>query len=452
MGKMSVSNVDALSQVGALYVANAQAGATAKDAAQAISQKGVDLQNNLNALSGVAQLSVSIAEAIGKSIPDAGLYAAALSLANNLQQIARQIENNQPISEALVLQAASDISSIAGGEALLVAAAAGSGIAATVGIGLVLASAGLTIAAMAAGDQASSAPIQAAIQGTYGVLKDGLLSIPQYPDKVRQSLDELGALPREVDPSREAPMFPALPKNWQPRPRYPLQGPNTKYRDPLAIDLDGDGVIRTSSNKTNGVFFDHDGNGFAESTGWISAQDGLVVWDRNGNGRIDSGSELFGDNSLLRSGAKASGGLQALSEWDSNKDGRIDEADVHFGDLRIWRDVNQDGVSQVNELKTFSEAGIASFSLAFDVTNEGPDASGNSKVRVGSFTRVDGSSGLAGEIALRRDTALSVSVSSFTTSEAIAALPNLSGYGNLLDLHQELAKEDVAIVAAGGKG
>ena len=61
MGKMSVSNVDALSQVGALYVANAQAGATAKDAAQAISQKGVDLQNNLNALSGVAQLSVSIA-------------------------------------------------------------------------------------------------------------------------------------------------------------------------------------------------------------------------------------------------------------------------------------------------------------------------------------------------------------------------------------------------------
>jgi hypothetical protein len=83
-------------------------------------------------------------------------------------------------------------------------------------------------------------------------------------------------------------------------------------RSPLVLDLDGDGVetIGTSAK----IHFDHDGNQFAETTGWVGKDDGLLVWDRNSNGRIDDGSELFGNNSRLAAGGKAANGFDALAE------------------------------------------------------------------------------------------------------------------------------------------
>ena len=69
-----------------------------------------------------------------------------------------------------------------------------------------------------------------------------------------------------------------------------------KY-DPLIIDLDRDGVFTKS--KENGVYFDFDGDGFKEKTAWVDDGDGLLVLDRNGNGVIDNGSELFGDKTVL---------------------------------------------------------------------------------------------------------------------------------------------------------
>lgn len=74
-------------------------------------------------------------------------------------------------------------------------------------------------------------------------------------------------------------------------------------RSPLVIDLDGDGVETTTVEK--GTHFDHDGNGFAERSGWVGKDDGLLVRDINGNGQIDNGTELFGNNSVLSSGQKA---------------------------------------------------------------------------------------------------------------------------------------------------
>ncbi|MBR1778037.1 MAG: calcium-binding protein [Alphaproteobacteria bacterium] len=73
-------------------------------------------------------------------------------------------------------------------------------------------------------------------------------------------------------------------------------------RSPLAIDLDGDGVETVSV--ANGVHFDHDGNGFAEKSGWISADDALLVRDVNEDGEINDGSELFGDQTVLSNGQK----------------------------------------------------------------------------------------------------------------------------------------------------
>ncbi|UJO03548.1 hypothetical protein [Xanthomonas arboricola] len=62
-------------------------------------------------------------------------------------------------------------------------------------------------------------------------------------------------------------------------------------RDPLTLDLDGDGIETVAASGK--VLFDHDGDGIKTGTGWIASDDGLVVLDRNGNGTIDGGSELF---------------------------------------------------------------------------------------------------------------------------------------------------------------
>ena len=76
---------------------------------------------------------------------------------------------------------------------------------------------------------------------------------------------------------------------------------------PIILDLDGDGVETVYLG--NGVHFDHDGNGFAEKTGWAGADDAMLVFDRNGNGLVDDGRELFGNNSVLANGQKAANGF-----------------------------------------------------------------------------------------------------------------------------------------------
>ena len=68
--------------------------------------------------------------------------------------------------------------------------------------------------------------------------------------------------------------------------------------DPLVLDLDGDRVELIAENNWNGVLFDFNGNGIKTATQWVSSDDGLLVWDRNGNGKIDNGSELFGEDTI----------------------------------------------------------------------------------------------------------------------------------------------------------
>ncbi|QFG76744.1 hypothetical protein DMB90_12010 [Raoultella planticola] len=117
---------------------------------------------------------------------------------------------------------------------------------------------------------------------------------------------------------------------------------------PIIIDLDGDGIETLSVS--SGVFFDHDGNQFAENTGWVAPDDGLLIFDRDGNGQIDSGSELFGNNTLLKSGKLAANGYQALQELDENKDGQLNSDDAIWASLRIWQDGNSNGRVDEGEL------------------------------------------------------------------------------------------------------
>ncbi|MBK6402426.1 MAG: hypothetical protein IPF74_11000 [Rhodocyclaceae bacterium] len=72
---------------------------------------------------------------------------------------------------------------------------------------------------------------------------------------------------------------------------------NFVRRDPLAIDLDGDGI--ETVGVAAGVLFDHDADAIKTGTGWLKGDDAFVVLDRNGNGTIDSGRELFGVDTIV---------------------------------------------------------------------------------------------------------------------------------------------------------
>jgi hypothetical protein len=173
--------------------------------------------------------------------------------------------------------------------------------------------------------------------------------------------------------------------------------------DPLMLDLDGDGIETT--NVKDGAYFDHDGNGFAEQTGWAASDDGILVMDRNGDGTINDGKELFGDQTILSNGQRATNGFQALADLDSNADGKIDSNDAAFANLRVWKDIDGDGYSTTDELKSLSDVGIASINLNSTPTNNIQDSSGNTQTRTGSFEKADGTSGTIGEYNLQRDIA-----------------------------------------------
>jgi hypothetical protein len=76
------------------------------------------------------------------------------------------------------------------------------------------------------------------------------------------------------------------------------------YINPLAIDLDGDGLETVGIGGTSTVVFEHDGDGLKTGTGWLKGEDAWLVRGLNGNGRIDSGAEMFGDQTLLPNGHK----------------------------------------------------------------------------------------------------------------------------------------------------
>ena len=112
-------------------------------------------------------------------------------------------------------------------------------------------------------------------------------------------------------------------------------------RDPLTLDLDGDGIETTGINGYDGtILFDHDGDGVKTGTGWVKGDDAFLALDRNGNGVIDNGGELFGVDTTLSNGQKAANGFAALADLDSNGDGQFDSSDAHYANVRLWRDLN----------------------------------------------------------------------------------------------------------------
>jgi len=207
---------------------------------------------------------------------------------------------------------------------------------------------------------------------------------------------------------------------------------------PIALDLDGSGSVDTVG-LTGAIHFDHDANNHAQATAWVAPTDGFLVWDRDGNGQIDSGRELFGSETLLANGAKAADGFAALFELDANQDAKIDASDAGFDSLQVWVDSNQNGVTDTGELHALAEYGIVSFDANLSVG--GTDANGVQHQLISSFTRQDGSTGLAEDLWFPVDQMNSVTIDRLTVSVEVAALPRLSEFGNVYDLHQAIMRD-----------
>ena len=142
---------------------------------------------------------------------------------------------------------------------------------------------------------------------------------------------------------------------------------------PIIIDLSGKGFDLTDAQ--HGVNFDLDGDGFPEQVSWTAANSDVafLFLDRNGDGRVNNGIELFGDVTpqlppppdILPNGFNALAMYDRPGYFGGNGDGVIDSRDAVFSQLRLWQDRNHNGITDPDELHTLPELGIESISLDY---------------------------------------------------------------------------------------
>jgi hypothetical protein len=306
-----------------------------------------------------------------------------------------------------------------------------------------------------------------AVAAEYGALADRFRDAgAAFEAEAGRALFEPSFGPGEPWPEEEGDLADAVSeffndaRNWTPA------------RDPFALDLDGDGVETVGAMGASTVRFDHDNDGILQGTGWLRGDDGWLALDRDGDGLITSGAELFGVDTPLATGtwdtvllANAQrtifrDGFSAIAPLDTNRDGRIDAADgavagwsiardvngngtIEAGetrlatitDLRVWRDLNANGRTDAGELMTLAQANVASINVTRAWQGSTALGNGNEVVATGSYVRADTGT-------TRATAALNLGVHSFyrsfeepqTVSSGAQSLPTLNGSGAVADL------------------
>lgn len=151
------------------------------------------------------------------------------------------------------------------------------------------------------------------------------------------------------------------------------------FMSPIVVDVDGRGF--SMSDAPGGVVFNMLDDGVPLQLSWTApgSTNAFLVLDRNGNGTIDIGAELFGDLTPQPSVPKPNG-FMALAEYDKsgsggNGDGKITASDAVFSQLKLWQDANHNGYSEPTELKALNGV-VEGFDLEYKESKR-TDAYGN---------------------------------------------------------------------------
>jgi hypothetical protein len=238
------------------------------------------------------------------------------------------------------------------------------------------------------------------------------------------------------------------PPDCPTKPPTPARQGTPTRGDPLVLDLGSTGIA--TYGLSSNLYFDMDGDGYAEKTGWAGAQEGVLVYDKNADGILNDGQELFGDFTRLNGGQLATGGFQALSAYDANHDGTIDALDPVWSSLRVgvW-ETDPFGQLIIGDpkdamsLKGLDALGITSISVTSSIIPGAViDPTANVETRTGTYTLEGGATRQVAEFRFARDNADTKFQQSLPVPPANASDPSLPMGGLTMNLQQALIRDD----------
>ncbi|MCZ6106245.1 hypothetical protein O6B34_09305, partial [Campylobacter ureolyticus] len=205
---------------------------------------------------------------------------------------------------------------------------------------------------------------------------------------------------------------------------------------PIIIDMNKNSI--TSSAIDSLTHFDHNNDSLREKTAWIDSGDSFLALDKNNNGLIDNGTELFGNHTITDTSypyipSNRTNGFEALKLYDDNGDGIINMQDKVFDKLLLWNDINKDGLSQSDELSYLKDSNIAAISLDYKNTNT--IENGNTIKQSSKVFFKDGSTTIANDVWFKVDPSKVVE-KEYNFSDEINSLPQIEARGGFSSLRK----------------